>query len=292
MSSPALFAAAAVAVGAYVLYTRSAGATAQAETPGGKPPFASFPSFRTLTLAKTENVNHNVKHLQFDLGEGAGPDTTSGLTVTSALLALTFPGGRWLPVLRPYTPINDIDDRGRLDFLVKQYPNGKQSSHLHSLQPGDRVLFFRIPGYSWTANEQAHVGLVAGGQGITPCYQLLRGILRNGNDRTRVTLVWGVNTEEDLILKDELAALQTQYPGRLTTQYVVSAPSSGTSGSAGVSFKRGRVTSEVLKAAGVSTEDGVGKVFFSGPPAMEKALVARDGVLAELGFGKKEMHKF
>ncbi|CAK7234583.1 hypothetical protein SBRCBS47491_008996 [Sporothrix bragantina] len=288
MSSSVLFAAAAVAVGAYVLYTRTAGATAQAETAGGKPPFASFPSLRTLTLVKSEKVNHNVKHLQFDLGEGAGPDTISGLTVTSALLAITFPNGRWLPVLRPYTPVNNIDDKGRLDFLVKQYPNGKQSSHLHSLQAGDRVTFFRIPGYSWTANEQTHVGLVAGGQGITPCYQLLRGILRNGNDRTRVTLVWGVNTEEDLILKDELAALQKQYPGRLTTQFVVSSPSGkGASGN-----KVGRVTSEVLKAAGVSTEDGVGKVFLSGPPAMEKALLARDGVLAELGFGKKEVHKF
>ncbi|CAK7219827.1 hypothetical protein SEUCBS140593_004024 [Sporothrix eucalyptigena] len=281
MSSSILFAAAVVAVGAYVLYTRNA-AAAQAETAGGKPPFASF-GFRTLTLTETKKVNHNVKHLQFDLG---GPNTTSGLTVTSALLTITFPGGRWLPVLRPYTPINDVDDRGHLDLLVKQYPNGKQSSHLHSLQPGDRVTFFRIPGYSWKPNEQSHIGLVAGGQGITPCYQLLRGILRNGNDNTKVTLVWGVNTEADLILKDELAALQKQYPGRLTTQYVVSKPSSKGP------YKQGHVTSEVLKAAGVSVDDGVGKVFLSGPPAMETALLARDGAFAELGYGKKEVHKF
>lgn len=102
MSTSVLFAAAAVAVGAYIAYTRTS-ATAQAETPGGKPPFASF-GFRTLTLASSESVNHNVKHLKFDLPD---PQTTSGLTVTSALLAITFPGGRWLPVLRPYTPIND-----------------------------------------------------------------------------------------------------------------------------------------------------------------------------------------
>ncbi|KAL1893332.1 hypothetical protein Sste5346_006510 [Sporothrix stenoceras] len=285
MSSSVLFAAAAVAVGAYVLYTRTS-ATAQAETPGGKPAFASLGSFRTLTLASTESVNHNVKHLKFDLPD---PQTTSGLTVTSALLTITFPGGRWLPVLRPYTPINDTDDRGHIDFLVKQYPGGKQSSHLHSLQPGDTVTFVRIPGYSWKANEQKHVALVAGGQGITPCYQLLRGILRNSNDNTKVTLVWGVNTEADIILGDELAALQKQYPGRLTTQYVVSTPASSKTT---FTFKKGHVTSEVLKAAGVSTEDGVGKVFLSGPPAMEKALLARDGALADLGFSKKEVHKF
>lgn len=130
---------------------------------------------------------------------------------------------------------------------------------------------------------------MAGGQGITPCYQLLRGILRNGNDNTRVTLVWGVNTEADIILGYELAALQKEYPGRLTTQYVVSTPAKTKTP---FTFKTGHVTSDVLKSVGVSVEDGVGKVFLSGPPPMENALLARDGALAELGFGKKEVHKF
>ncbi len=101
MSSTALFAAAALAVGAYAVYVRTS--SAQAETTGGKPTFAGF-GFRTLKLASSEPVNHNVKHLRFDLPD---PQSPTGLTVTSALLAITFPGGRWLPVLRPYTPVND-----------------------------------------------------------------------------------------------------------------------------------------------------------------------------------------
>ncbi|EPE06549.1 nadh-cytochrome b5 reductase [Ophiostoma piceae UAMH 11346] len=282
-SSVALVAAAAVAVGAYVAYTRTA-SSARAETAGGKPPFASF-GFRTLTLASSESLNHNVKHLRFDLPD---PQSSSGLTVTSALLAITFPGGSWLPTLRPYTPINDADDRGHIDFFVKQYPGGKQSTYLHSLSPGDTVTFVRIPGYSWKANEQAHIGLVAGGQGITPCYQLLRGILCNPNDNTKITLVWGVNTEADILLDRELQNLQKQHPGRLTVKYVVSQPS----GNSAVESSKGRVTSEVLKAAGVAASSGVGKIFLSGPPAMETALVARDGPLAELGYSKKDIHKF
>lgn len=283
MSSSALFAAAAVVIGAYVAYTRTL-SSAQAETAGGKPTFASF-GFRTLKLASTESLNHNVKHLRFDLPD---PQATSGLAVTSALLAITFPNGSWVPTLRPYTPINDTDDRGHIDFFVKQYPNGKQSTHLHSLSPGDSVTFFRIPGYSWKANEQKHIGLVAGGQGITPCYQLLRGILRNPSNNTKVTLVWGVNTEADILLDRELQDLQKQHPGRLTVQYVVSQPS----GNSSFKFSKGRVTSEVLKAAGVAQSSGVGKIFLSGPPAMETAMLARDGPLAELGFSKKEVHKF
>lgn len=102
MSTSALFAATAAAVGSYILYARMS-APAQAETADGKPPFARF-GFRTLKLAETEQVNHNVKHLRFDLGD---PQVASGLPVTSALLAITFPRDRWLPVVRPYTPIND-----------------------------------------------------------------------------------------------------------------------------------------------------------------------------------------
>lgn len=150
---------------------------------------------------------------------------------------------------------------------VKKYPNGKQSSYLHNLQPGDSVTFFRIPGYKYKVNEQKHIGLVAGGQGITPCYQLLRGILLNPADETRITLVWGTNTDEDVILRDELAQLQQTYPGRLSVKVVVSRPAAGSP------YAQGRVTKELLAEAGV-TGSGVGKVFMSGRPAWRRPLAA------------------
>lgn len=34
------------------------------------------------------------------------------------------------------------------------------------------------------------------------------------------------------------------------------------------------------------------KVFLCGPPNMETALTAKDGVLAELGIGKKNVYRF
>ncbi|OAA66883.1 NADH-cytochrome b5 reductase [Niveomyces insectorum RCEF 264] len=299
MSTTVLVAAAAVAVGAYAFYTRRF-ATAQAESVNTPPkPTFSGVGFRTLTLTSTESVNHNVKHLRFALSD---PQATSGLSLTSALLTVSWPKGRWLPVLRPYTPVNDLDDRGHLDLFVKLYPGGKQSGHLHQLQPGDTLTCMRIPGYRWSpaaVPPPQHVALVAGGQGITPCYQLLRGILANPEDRTRVTLVWGVNTDADLFLATEIAALQAKYPGRLTTRYVVSQPAAGST------HTPGHVTTAVLRTAGVvppasagivaaaaTKKDGVSKVFLSGPPAMEKALTKADGLFAQLGFTKKDVHTF
>ena len=35
------------------------------------------------------------------------------------------------------------------------------------------------------------VGLVAGGTGITPMYQLIKAIFKNPNDKTKVSLVYG-----------------------------------------------------------------------------------------------------
>ena len=35
------------------------------------------------------------------------------------------------------------------------------------------------------------IGLIAGGTGITPMYQLIKAIFKNPNDKTKVTLVFG-----------------------------------------------------------------------------------------------------
>lgn len=102
MNTGVLVASAAVAASAYyVLYARSHH-TAQAEMPGGNPIFTSF-GFKTLQLANASDVSHDVKRLSFDLGS---PQTPAGLPLTSPLLAITFPGGGWIPTVRPYTPVD------------------------------------------------------------------------------------------------------------------------------------------------------------------------------------------
>ena len=185
------------------------------------------------------------------------------------------------------TAVRLADEKGHLDLLVKQYPNGKQSTFLHGMKAGDSVTFLRIPSYGWKANAHSHVALVAGGQGITPCYQLARGILKNADDKTRVTLVWGVNTDEDVVLRGEFSLLERQHPGRFKAVYTVSNPKEGSR------FGKGYVTKELLEASGVVPgENGVGQVFVCGPPPMEKALVGASGVLTQMGFSKKQVHKF
>ena len=174
--------------------------------------------------------------------------------------------------------------------MVKLYPNGKQSTHLHSLQPGDTLTMVPIKELAWTPNQHAHVALIAGGAGISPMYQLARGILHNPADQTRVTLVWGVNTDEDVFLKGEFAEWERQYPGRFRAVYVVAAPEKGSP------YQKGFVTKTVLEgvglAAGAEGNRDV-KVLVCGPPAMEKALKKKKtGVLAELGYRPDQVYSF
>lgn len=183
--------------------------------------------------------------------------------------------------------------------MVKHYPGGKQSTHMHSLQPGDKLIFAPIKGYAWTPNKHAHVALIAGGAGITPMYQLSRGILGNPEDRARVTLVWGVNTDDDIFLRDEFAALERKFPGRFRAIYAVAEPGPGSKHAAGF------ITAQVLEGAGLGAAErekdgGDVKVLVCGPPPMEKAIAGtkgwggkvNGGVLAELGFTPDQIHRF
>ncbi|KAI1761146.1 NADH-cytochrome b5 reductase [Hypoxylon sp. FL1150] len=275
-------AVAGVGIGLYYMY---AGNVVRADSGVPKPAFGSGPAFLSLQLESTESVNHNTKRLRFRLPDA---DSVSGLPLTSALLTFSWPNGRITPVLRPYTPINDLDEPGALEFLVKQYPNGKQSTHLHSLKPGDSLRFVtRLPGYKWEPNKHSEIMLIAGGAGITPAFQLLRGILQNPEDRTKITLVFGVNTDADLLLRKELDQYEAQYPGRFKAVYTVSRPEEGSP------FRKGYVSRELLKEMGPLPNDG--KVFVCGPPPMESSLVGdknKSGILEELGYRKDQIHKF
>ncbi|KAI1806355.1 NADH-cytochrome b5 reductase [Daldinia bambusicola] len=271
-----------VSAGIYYTYMRS---VAYADSGAPKKAFGSGPAFLSLELESTEAVNHNTKRLRFKLPT---PDTVSGLTLTSALLTYSWPKGSTFPVVRPYTPISSLEEPGALELLIKKYPDGKQSTYIHSLKPGDSLRFVtKIPGYNYQPNKHSEILLIAGGAGITPIYQLIRGILQNPEDHTKINLVFGVNTDADLLLRKELDEYASKFPGQFHVTYTISRPENGSR------FRQGYVTKELLNE--VAPQSGNSKVFVCGPPPMETALVGswkKSGILQELGYRKDQIHKF
>ena len=241
-----------------------------------------------------EVINHNTKKLRFKLNE---EDAVSGLNVASALITKYKGPEMQKPAIRPYTPVSDEDTPGYIDFIVKKYPGGIMSEHMHSMTPGQSLeMKGPIPKYPWEANKHDHIALIAGGTGITPMYQLARAIFKNPEDKTKVTLVYGNVTADDIILKSELEELENKYPNRFRAFYVLDQPPKDWPQG------KGHITKELLKTVIPAPNEKNLKVFVCGPPGLYKAISGNknspsdqgelSGQLAELGYSKDQVFKF
>ncbi|KAI4137356.1 MAG: hypothetical protein L6R39_007332 [Caloplaca ligustica] len=208
-------------------YTNAALRRARAND--GKPANKTFTGgdqgWLDLKLESVEEVSDNTKRFRFALPD---KDDVSGLQIASALLTKYKGPEMEKPVIRPYTPVSDEDARGHIDLLIKRYPNGPMSEHLHSMEPPQRLDFKGpIPKYPWAPNKHDHICLIAGGTGITPMYQLCRAIFSNPADKTKVTLVFGNVREQDILLKREFEDLENTYPQRFRAFYMLDQPPEG-----------------------------------------------------------------
>jgi cytochrome-b5 reductase len=75
--------------------------------------------------------------------------------------------------------------------------------------------------------------MIAGGTGITPMLQIIRAVLKNPDDKTKISLIYANVSVEDILLKQELDELVTIYPGRFKVYYVLNNSPPGWTGGVG-----------------------------------------------------------
>lgn len=125
-------------------------------------------------------------------------------------------------------------------------------------------------------------GMIAGGTGITPMYQVAAAILKDPRDSTQLSLLFGNISAEDILIQQELEALQAAHPGRFKVYHVLNKPPANWSGGEGFISKA--MIQEHLPAAG----PGV-MVLSCGPKPMVDAM---KGYLDTLGHAEENQFQF
>ncbi|XP_061345252.1 NADH-cytochrome b5 reductase-like protein [Gastrolobium bilobum] len=246
-------------------------------------------------LQDTARVSHNTHLFRFSFD----PTQKLGLDVASCILTRAPFGedaeGKPKFVIRPYTPISDTESKGYFDLLIKVYPEGKMSQHFASLKPGDVVeVKGPIEKIRYTPNMKKHIGMIAGGTGITPMLQVIEAILKNPDDKTQISLLYANVSPDDILLKQKLDILATSHPN-LKIFYTVDSPTKNWKGGAGYISK-----DMVVKGLPGPSDDTL--ILVCGPPGMminvsgEKAKDwsqgELSGILKEAGYTEQMVYKF
>ncbi|KAH8075392.1 cytochrome-b5 reductase [Aureococcus anophagefferens] len=136
---------------------------------------------------------------------------------------------------RSYTPVSPEDLPGRFQLLVRRYdawgderypktykPPGLVSSALHRLQVGDEVEFRHVAKnikIRYPFRGAKRLNLVCVGSGVAPMIQILEKVLATPGDDTRIVLVYGNRSEDEIMMKKRLEQLTWRYARRFKLVY-------------------------------------------------------------------------
>eukprot|EP01125_Pyxidicula_operculata_P009584 TRINITY_DN3152_c0_g1_i1.p1 TRINITY_DN3152_c0_g1~~TRINITY_DN3152_c0_g1_i1.p1 ORF type:complete len:307 (-),score=70.72 TRINITY_DN3152_c0_g1_i1:78-998(-) len=277
-------------VGGAVMTAGSAFLCTQAFASEAKPALSPA-EWREFKLEKVEPLTHNTKLYRFTLPE----DQQLTLPVASFVLVQAQIEGEEKPVQRPYTPVS-YDTTGYFDLVVKSYPNGKLSKHIGQLKEGDSLKFKGpMKKIQYEPNMKKHIGMIAGGSGITPMLQIVHHILNNQDDKTEVSLIFANQSEEDIILKNRLEEYAKHK--NFKVYYTIDKPSHPDTWKQGVGFVSENMVKSHLPAPSDDT-----LILVCGPPPMMKSVSGTltekweqgpvEGVLKNCGYTEKMVYKF
>ncbi|NBH09001.1 2Fe-2S iron-sulfur cluster binding domain-containing protein [Amycolatopsis sp. SID8362] len=222
----------------------------------------------TAEVVSNEHVTHDLRHLVVRLDE-----------------ELKFFPGQYLDFAVPgteetrsFSMANTSARDGRLEFVIKIYPDGLFSRFLDAqVAVGDRL---RVTGpfgvFTLRDNPGADLVFVGGGAGMAPILALLRSMAERGLDRKAV-FYYGARRRHDLCFEAELRELEAKLP---SFRYV---PALSEPGDDGWDGETGLIT-DVLRRAGLDLTGA--DAYVCGPPPMVEAALE---LLPALGVADKRV---
>ena len=254
-----------------------------------------------LRLESKTELSHDTYLFRFAL---PSPEHVLGLPIGQHV-ALSYIDDDGKEQSRPYTPTSSDVDRGRVDFVIKVYfkcdkfpDGGKVSQRMHALKVGDTMDFqgpkgrfeyrgrgvfaikrLKSQGGGHELRRARRVGMIAGGTGITPMLQVMRAAFRDQpGDATKLSLLFANQTEDDILLKDELDACERDHENFVAHYTIDKAKRKGWTGSTG--FVTAEMIKEHMPPPGPYTQ-----ILLCGPPPMMKYAVLP--AFEKLGYTKE-----
>ncbi|KAK6852708.1 hypothetical protein PG990_010358 [Apiospora arundinis] len=280
----------------------SSGEVESADAAGNEEPRPIFLQSKVWTkaiLSAKTRLSSDTKIFTFDLEQ---PSQAAGLPVGKHLMMRLRDPVTREAIIRSYTPISEIDNRGKLHVLVKIYydtperKGGKMTQALDSIPIGHFVDFKGPTGrFEYLGRGVCSIGaaqrkvkrfiMICGGSGITPIFQVLRAVMKDAEDPTRCLVLGGNRTEEDILLRAEIDNLMTGNEHRFRLVHTLSRPEASWEGA------RGRIDAELLeKEVGSCTEPSDDDlVLICGPEAMERNV---HGILNKMGWKDENLMFF
>ncbi|HEY1974755.1 MAG TPA: 2Fe-2S iron-sulfur cluster binding domain-containing protein [Pseudonocardia sp.] len=169
---------------------------------------------------------------------------------------------------------------GRLEFVIKVYPDGLFSRYLADrLEVGERLNVTGPFGvFTLRESHDSELVFLGGGAGMAPILGLLRSMSERGINR-KATFYYGARTRADLCFEAELRALEQTLPG---FRYVPAL--SEPDGDPDWDGETGLITEVVKRLAGdLHGQDA----YVCGPPPMVEAAMA---LLAKLGIDEARIY--
>ncbi|CAL0333620.1 unnamed protein product [Lupinus luteus] len=236
-------------------------------------------NFKEFKLVKKTQISPNSARFRFALPT---PTSILGLPVGKNIL-VSGKDSEGYEVRRSYTPITLNSDIGYFELVVKMYPNGKMSHHFRQMKVGDFLAVRGPKGrFSYKPGQVRAFGMIAGGSGITPMFQLIRAILENPKDKTKLHLIYANVTVDDILLKEELDMFANKFPDQFKVYYVLSKPPNEWKGGIGY------VSKDMIQAHCPEPAPDI-QILRCGPPPMNKAMGT---LLDTLGYTSKMQFEF
>jgi cytochrome-b5 reductase len=264
--------------------------------------------WRAFKLADKEEITHNVRRFRFDL---PAKDLALGLP-TGKHIRIRVPGHvdeKGKPIQKSYTPTSSDEDLGYFELVIKIYPDGALTPRLDALRIGDKIevmgplglIEYQSPDRrdftqaaqvftpcmvlkGGKSREYRQIGMIAGGTGITPMYQILSQIERDNRDKTPAFLIFGNVSEDDILIREELDELVSRC-SHIHVRYIVDRK---TAGSDWPEQDTGYVNPQMIRDSLPPADDSTA-IFLCGPPPMIKS---SEKLLLDAGFAKEQIYQF